>query len=263
MRKYLFDKDLQVNLRTMPPKACKLLKSRSSFHDATVWATRRELEQIFGDPTSKSKYKGEDVHYSWVLDLISQDERRVLEIYDMRYRNDKDENDFPPADVHIDWHIGGWAERETWRAKAIIEKRLREMRSGLIHEIKYVSVPEGNGERLYTRCPFGEKDKNGNVRFVQAEWCGFECPHNLYGSIERKVVICKHEQNMNINLVRFIESKEFRSDKKLSNLIMLNGRYLTPYQVRVVVRAAVSAGYTDLKSVPDEFAEETLKNSRR
>ena len=261
MRKYLFDRDLDVNLRTMPASAGKrLLIGRSSFHDATVWATCSEIEQIFGDPTSKSKHKGEDVHYSWILDLISQTERRVLEVYDMRYRNDDDQNDFPPADKQIEWHIGGWGERETWLAKVIIEKRLREMRSGLIHEIKYVSVPEGDGERLYTKCPFDEVAPKGELRYVSAAWCHYDCPHCVFSNSESKVVICKHENSMNLDLVGFLESKEFRSDKKIGHLIQLNGRYLTAKEVRMVVRAAVKAGYKDLYSVPDEFAENVLKN---
>ena len=264
MRKYLFDNDLGINLRTMPANACKGLLSRSSWHDASVWATFGELEQIFGEPTMKAKYKGEDSHYSWVLDLLSQGERRVLDLYDINHRNpETDEIDFPAKDEHIDWHIGGWGERETWLAKTLIEKRLRDMRSGLIHEIKYVSVPEGEGERLYTPCPFGEITENGKLRFVCADWCHFYCEHNVYANKGAKVVICKHEkqEDMNINLVSFLESKEFRSDKKLEKLIALNGRYLKPYEVRIVVRAAIKAGYTDLNSVPDEFAEKTLAQS--
>ncbi len=65
---------------------------------------------------------------------------------------------------------------------------------------------------------------------------------------------------MNIDLQGFVESAHFRSDKKISHLIQLNGRYLTAAEVRIVVRKAISAGYTDLDSVPDEFAENVLKD---
>ncbi|MBR1525176.1 MAG: hypothetical protein IJ640_00750 [Prevotella sp.] len=268
MRKYLFDNDLHISLRTMPADACKGLLSRSSYHDAEVWATRGELEHIFGDPTKTAKYKGADSHYSWVLDLLSQGERRIIDVYDINhYNRETDEIDFPAIDEHIHWHIGGWGERETWLAKTLIEKRLRDMRSGLIHEIKYVSVPQDDGERLYTPCPFKEETEDGRMRYVCADWCGLDCEHNVYANKKAKVVICKHEKqkqnDMNLDLIGFLESKEFRSDKKIGHLIQLNGRYLTAQEVRIVVRAAVSAGYTDLKSVPDEFAEEALKNSRR
>lgn len=265
MKKYLFDNDLGINLRTMPARACKgLLAGRSSYHGAKVWATLGELEQIFGDPTTKAKIKGADSHYSWVLELISQPEQRIIELYDINHHNtETDEIDFPATDEHIFWHIGGWGERETWLAKVLIEKRLRDMRSGLLHEIKYVSTPEGDGERLYTPCPFREKAKNGEMRYVCADWCGFDCDHNVFADADAKVVVCKHEKqkntNMKLDLIGFLESKEFRSNKKIGHLIQLNGRYLTAQEVRKVVRAAVKAGYKDLYSVPDEFAENVLK----
>ena len=63
MKKYLFDNDLGINLRTMPARACKgLLAGCSSYHGAKVWATLCELEQIFGDPTTKAKIIGADSH---------------------------------------------------------------------------------------------------------------------------------------------------------------------------------------------------------
>lgn len=263
MRKYLYDNDLHINLRTMPKKACAGFCSRISYHDANVWATRGELEQIFGDPTTVAANKGEDSHYSWVLELLSQGEIRIIDVYDINHYNSKTNKiDFPSIDEHIYWHIGGWGWCETWLAKTIIEKRLRDMRSGLIREIKYVSVPEGNGERLYTPCPFREIAKNGDMRFVCADWCAIDCEHNVYANKEAKVVMCKHEKqnDMNLDLIGFLESKEFRSDKKIGHLIQLNGRYLTASEVRKVVRAAVKAGYKDLYSVPDEFAENVLKS---
>ena len=64
---------------------------------------------------------------------------------------------------------------------------------------------------------------------------------------------------MNLDLIGLIESNHFKSDKKMQHLIELNGRKLNAKEVRMVVRAAVKAGYTELYEVPDEFAESVLK----
>lgn len=64
---------------------------------------------------------------------------------------------------------------------------------------------------------------------------------------------------MNIDLIGLIESNHFKSDKKMHHLIELNGRKLNANEVRMVVRAAVKAGYTELHEVPNEFAESVLK----
>ena len=64
---------------------------------------------------------------------------------------------------------------------------------------------------------------------------------------------------MNCDLVGLIESNHFKSDKKMHHLIELNGRKLNAEEVRMVVRASVKAGYTELYDVPDEFAESVLK----
>lgn len=68
---------------------------------------------------------------------------------------------------------------------------------------------------------------------------------------------------MNLDLVGFLESKHFKNDKKINGLIELNGRKLNSNEVRIVVRAAVKAGYKDLYSVPDEFAEQVLKGGQK
>ena len=262
MKKYLFDRDSNVSLVTMRSDNIQnLLYGRVSFYDAKVWATRGELEQIFGDPTIRKDYGDADCHFEWVLDALFQNDKRIVTVYDFNYFDDNDVRAIPPVDKHIEWHIGGWGESETWKTKVVIEKRLREMRSGLIHELKYVSALEGKGERLYTPCPFREKTPKGDLRYVCENWC-YDCPHFVFGNGEGRVVICKHENqnDMNLDLIGFLESKEFRSDKKIGHLIQLNGRYLTAKEVRMVVRAAVKAGYKDLYSVPDEFAENVLKN---
>lgn len=67
---------------------------------------------------------------------------------------------------------------------------------------------------------------------------------------------------MNLDLVGFLESKHFKNDKKINGLIELNGRKLSSDEVRIIVRAAIQAGYTDLYSVPDEFAEQILKGDQ-
>ena len=45
----------------------------------------------------------------------------------------------------------------------------------------------------------------------------------------------------------------------MGNLIYLKDRKLSAEEARKVVRAALRKGYTDLYSVPDEFAEQVLK----
>jgi len=67
---------------------------------------------------------------------------------------------------------------------------------------------------------------------------------------------------MNLDLIGFLESKHFKNDKKINGLIELNGRKLSSDKVRIVVRAAVQAGYTDFYSVPDKFAEQILKGDQ-
>lgn len=68
---------------------------------------------------------------------------------------------------------------------------------------------------------------------------------------------------MNLDLIGLLSSSHFRSDKKMHHIIELNGRKLTADEARAVVKAAVKAGYVDLYSVPDEFAESVLKGGER
>lgn len=64
---------------------------------------------------------------------------------------------------------------------------------------------------------------------------------------------------MNCDLLGLVESKHWKSDRVMNGFIQLNGRWLNAEEGRKVVRAAIKAGYKDLYSVPDEFAEEILK----
>ena len=64
---------------------------------------------------------------------------------------------------------------------------------------------------------------------------------------------------MNCDLVGLLESSHFKSNKRMNGLIHLKGLPLSANEARRVVRAAVKAGYTDLYNVPDEFAENILK----
>ena len=68
---------------------------------------------------------------------------------------------------------------------------------------------------------------------------------------------------MNCDLVGLLESNHFKSDKRMNGLIHLKGRALTAKEARIVVRAAVKAGYVDLYSVPDEFAENILNGGEK
>lgn len=68
---------------------------------------------------------------------------------------------------------------------------------------------------------------------------------------------------MNCDLIGLLESNHFRSNKKMNGIIHLNGRPLSANETRKIVRAAVRAGYKDLYSVPDEFAESILKGKQK
>lgn len=63
---------------------------------------------------------------------------------------------------------------------------------------------------------------------------------------------------MNINLKNFKNSRFFKRDDKLDYLIEHGGRFLSPREVRLVVLAAIDAGYETLHDVPDEFVDNIL-----
>ena len=64
---------------------------------------------------------------------------------------------------------------------------------------------------------------------------------------------------MNCDLVGLASSTHWKKDRIMGNLIYLKDRKLSAEEARKVVRAALKKGYTDLYSVPDEFAEQILK----
>lgn len=68
---------------------------------------------------------------------------------------------------------------------------------------------------------------------------------------------------MNCDLIGLLESNHFKNNKKMNGIIHLNGRPLCANEARKIVRAAVRAGYTDLYSVPDEWAESILKGEQK
>lgn len=65
---------------------------------------------------------------------------------------------------------------------------------------------------------------------------------------------------MNCDLVGLASSAHWKKDRIMGNLIYLGDRKLSADEARKVVRAALKKGYTDLYSVPDEFAEAVLNN---
>lgn len=77
---------------------------------------------------------------------------------------------------------------------------------------------------------------------------------------EEQQITKERAEIMNCDLLGLVESKQWKNDRVMDGFIQLNGRWLTADEGRKVVRAAIKAGYTDLYSVPDEFAENILKN---
>ena len=89
----------------------------TSFHDNTITASVRELEEILGAPTFMCNDGTDKVNFEWEMET---EDGEVFTVYDWK--------EYRPIsrDEQIEWHIGGNGRQITYKALCELSQALEK-----------------------------------------------------------------------------------------------------------------------------------------